>query len=96
MTQEQTQDAPPLNQCHSCKAAIIWAATATAAMPLDAEPSSAGNVELTLDRGRWRARVLTTAERELLASEPLVLRTAHFVTCPHAELWRRKPARPAP
>lgn len=96
MTQQQdAQQQPPISHCRSCGAPMIWANTITGgAMPLDAQPSSNGNIELRLERARWRAHVLTAAELELLKGQGLELRTSHFVTCPHAaEHRRRRPAR---
>jgi len=95
MTQTQPQQPElPRSECRSCKAPAVWAHTETGAMMVDYEPSSSGNIELTYERGRWRARVLAKAELELLAGEGLVLRTSHFATCPNADQHRRR--RPAP
>jgi hypothetical protein len=95
MTQHTQQPEPPINHCRSCGAPMIWANTVTGgAMPLDQQPSAQGNIELRLERARWRANVLSPAELELLKGQGLELRTSHFVTCPNAaEHRRRRPAR---
>jgi len=52
-------------------------------MPVDAEPSADGNVELVEDAGTMRATVHGQAT---LDAGPLHL--SHYVTCPDADSWR--------
>jgi hypothetical protein len=62
-------------------------------MPVDAEPSYAGNVLIENRQGLIRATVLSVAESTALAfpipEEPR-LRTSHFATCPDADAWRKR------
>lgn len=80
-----TPDGFRLAQCGSCNAPIIWASTVNnRSMPVDAEPSDDGNVEVLHENGRVVAHVHT--------GEPLfavgVRRKSHFVTCPNADQHR--------
>lgn len=78
-----------MSNCRSCKAPIIWAySEAGNPMPIDAEPSDDGNIELLHDdNGRIDAQVIsplflatpTTAQRH----------KAHFATCPNAAEHRK-------
>ena len=88
---------PPPGRCRSCGAAVYFAKTATGStMPVDAEPSPRGNVQLRLRNGEVHAAVLDQeqAERLRLAAEvlgsPLPLRLSHFATCPNASSWRKR------
>jgi hypothetical protein len=70
--------------CRSCDARIIWArTTGDKAMPVNAEPSPDGNVELVRQGHRVIATVVTAATLFGPA-----LRNSHFVTCPEADKWR--------
>ena len=70
--------------CRSCDARIIWArTTGDKAMPVNAEPSNDGNVELIRQGHRVIATVVTAATLFGPA-----LRTSHFATCPEADRWR--------
>lgn len=75
--------------CDSCGKIIIWAVTARArSMPVDAEPTPGGNVQLVSHGPDVPplARVLTVAQQ---FGKKGTLRLHHRVTCPHAKEWRR-------
>lgn len=82
-----TADGFQLAACRSCGDAVIWAATVKGkSMPVDAEPSEDGNVEVQrFPDGRVFA--------DVLAQPPLggtvLLRTSHFATCRDAASWRK-------
>jgi hypothetical protein len=84
--------------CRSCSAPIFWARNdATGrSMPVDAEPSDKGNVQLFDRGGSVVAKVLGAEEARRVRDSNWalrgvhVLRTAHFVTCPQAANWRTK------
>lgn len=72
--------------CRSCGSPVVWAITVTGRpMPVDAEPSPAGTVELTATGHGVRASVTTVAD----SAEPM-RRTSHFATCPQADAWRHR------
>lgn len=76
-----------IDKCASCSAPVIWATTERLrSMPVDAEPSKDGNVQL-VDRnaGPPLARVLKVAEQFGKTN----LRTSHLATCPQAAKWRK-------
>lgn len=85
---EQTAEGFEIQACRSCDAPIVWANTAgQKLMPVDAEPTEEGNVELTpgsLGRGPT-ATVLTGPS---LFGGPRY--TSHFATCPEADAWRQR------
>lgn len=58
-------------------------------MPVEPDPTPAGNVRLVRDRGRLVAEVVPPARRT--PGEQLHL--AHHATCPAAAQWRRQRAR---
>lgn len=74
------------SRCKSCDATIIWAITDHGkSMPIDAQPSANGNVELRLDHGgAYRAKVHAGPN-----GHTGQLHTSHFVTCPNAAKHRR-------
>ena len=73
--------------CRSCRAEITWANTvAGKLMPLDADPTSDGNVILSVT-SPVVATVLGPLELELLDGD-VPRFTPHFVTCPEADTWR--------
>lgn len=77
--------------CKSCGARVIWTlTTANKAMPVNAEPSAKGNVELVGEAGGIiRATVLAGPT---LFDDPEghpARHLSHFVTCPDAGEWRR-------
>lgn len=76
----------PIDRCRSCNAPVIWTVTVKdKRMPVDAEPSPDGNVELT---SRTVGPPLATVHPQppLDAGQ---LRLSHFATCPHAKDWKR-------
>jgi len=77
------------SECRSCGEAVVWAETKNGkTMPVDAEPSADGNVELHEYRGAVTVIVhgaATIAEARARAE----LHTSHFKTCPNANGWRR-------
>jgi hypothetical protein len=79
-------------RCDSCRAAIIWAATAAGRrMPVDAHVDrDAGNIGLVgvdpLELPRAVIYGKAEAARRRLVGEPL--RTSHFATCPDADRHR--------
>jgi hypothetical protein len=69
-----------MTSCRACGAPIIWARTGSGkAMPLDAQPNPAGNVELTGDS----CKVWGTAHDW---PEDQLRYMPHHATCPN---WRR-------
>jgi hypothetical protein len=75
--------------CESCGAAIIFAVTPRAKnMPVDAEPTADGNVQLVSHGPDVPplARVLTVAQQ---FGKKGTLRRSHFASCPDAKSWRR-------
>jgi len=74
-----------MSTCRSCNAEIIWATTNKGkAMPIDAEPNPAGNVELIPTPAGPRA--IVHGQSPLMAEHPV--HTTHFQTCPNADEWR--------
>ena len=72
-----------LKRCRSCDAPIIWARTAKGkSIPLDASPTSEGNIVLAVFNV---AHVLRSGESA--AGRPTY--TSHFATCPNAAEHRR-------
>lgn len=78
----------PITTCRACGAAIIFGRTnAGKAIPLDAEPSTDGNVILDSDGMAFiLGRDAATAEH----AKGTELRVAHFVTCPDAARFRKR------
>lgn len=85
-------------ECRSCSARIIWAEGPSGkAMPVDAEPSPTGNVQLfRRPNGEVYAKVLgpEAAQNVRAAAEVLkaahTLRTSHFATCANAAQHRKR------
>jgi len=70
--------------CRSCGAEIVWCATrAGNRMPVDAEPSSAGDFVIVQDDESGK---LLTHKAPRDYSGPK--HTSHFATCPHADEHR--------
>ena len=77
---------PRLDRCRSCGAEIIWLTMASGRrMPINPEPSPAGNVvaDLVVAVGA----VLSTTPGAAKPAGPLYL--SHFATCPQGKTWRR-------
>lgn len=77
-----------MDRCNSCDAAIRWVLTPKGKrMPLDPEPSPAGNVLVEDGVG------LTLGGDLLIAAlhEERDLYTSHFATCPNAARHRGRP-----
>lgn len=70
--------------CRACKAPIVWALTAKdRRIPLDPTPSATGNIVRTEEKpGVYRAAVVASGSQAALY-------TAHFVTCPSANRFRK-------
>jgi len=76
--------------CRSCGAPIFWVETEKGkAMPVDAEPVSDGNVEMTGEMvgNRPLVRVHANGQSQLLDTGDRYL--SHFTTCPDSAEWRR-------
>ena len=76
----------------TCNAPIVWARTGNGKlMPVDAEPSTYGNVRVFSIQGIVQARVVIEEEAERMRRDPLAvpLRTSHFVTCRRSDDWRK-------
>lgn len=70
-----------MNTCRSCSAPLIWARTRrNKAIPLDAAPTSLGNIEL--DGG---IAMYVTADVNAIGPRYV----SHFVTCPKAKEHRK-------
>jgi len=81
----------PVDECRSCGAKVIWAFTSRKRMPVDAACTSGGTVLLEWSSGAPFAKVIPAVK----AFGRKDLRTSHFATCPNADDWRTKKARPA-
>lgn len=75
-----------MNTCRSCGAPIMWAATPKGRrMPMDPEPTPAGNRQLVDRAGLAPLSLAVDA-----TTPPEVPRyTAHFATCPNAQAHRK-------
>jgi hypothetical protein len=82
-----TSEGFEVQRCRSCDAPIIWASTGSKLMPVDAEPTEKGNVELT-PGSLGRGVVATVLTAPSLLGGPL--RTSHFASCPDAGEWRQR------
>jgi hypothetical protein len=77
------------SQCRSCEAPIYWVLTAAKKrMPVDAEPTSDGNVLLSL-RGDELVAEVIGPNREVPVGRKRY--RAHWATCSHAAEHRLKP-----
>lgn len=80
----------PIARCDAaeCQAPIIWAVTERAKrMPVDAEPTSRGNVVLHNTGGPAPVAVVLKPDRVFGRTD---LHTSHFATCPAAAGFRRR------
>lgn len=73
--------------CNTCGAPVVWATSPATrrSAPIDAEPTTDGNVEVYRHGGNVLFRVVT--DTPLM---PVPLRTSHFATCPDADTWRKR------
>jgi hypothetical protein len=81
-----------MSHCRSCGAPIRWAKTLNGkAIPLDAQPTSAGNIVLhdTGDPNAPKARVLAGADLFDARTAGAELWLSHYATCPDGQKWRR-------
>lgn len=75
-------------QCKSCGAAIVWASTVKGkTMPVDAEASPEGSIELSYEGTRITAIVHAGTNGSTRSGS---LHTSHFATCPFAKQHRRR------
>ena len=82
----ETQD-----KCESCQAPIVWGVTINnKPIPLDAKPSTEGNIMLGLRDGKPPLALYQIKQVLLkLRENGELLYTAHFANCPHAKQWRK-------
>lgn len=84
-----------MTTCKSCEAPISWAITPDGRrLPIDATPSTAGNIRLELTGQDCIAHVLGAAEAQLRRNAGQTLYVSHFSTCPNADEHRKVPAVP--
>lgn len=83
-------------RCSGCDALMFWAVSekSGARMPIDAVPTSDGNITLDFGTDPPTAHVMTKRQIVNLTQgsllDPTPERfTSHFATCPRAELFRR-------
>ena len=78
-----------MNRCRSCGAPIRWVTTrwTRRAMPLDPEPTPAGNV--VIDDDTRMAIVLKPEARDAAVREGRAVYQTHFQSCPNYERTRR-------
>ncbi|GGN40420.1 hypothetical protein FHR83_007041 [Actinoplanes campanulatus] len=85
----RTPEGYEIAACRSCDAPIVWATSSGGKpMPVDAEPSEGGNVELSLQPGLWVGPVATVVSGPTLFGG--TRRKAHFTTCPEVNEWRQR------
>lgn len=83
-----------MSRCRSCDAEIIWAVTEPGgkAIPVDADPSEDGNVELLTRSSPTGYTVPPAAivhgQRPMLTDG--TFHKPHFATCPQASEWRKR------
>jgi hypothetical protein len=76
-----------MTACRSCGAPVLWAVTAEGKrMPVDAEPTPAGNLVVDQTAQPWTVRVVPPDD--LLAGDPPRY-LPHWATCPHANEHRK-------
>lgn len=77
-----------MSKCKVCPAEIVYALTDKGKpIPLDAEPNDAGNVLVTYEGGRRRAKVLSPATARDYHGDRRQLYMPHHATCPN---WQAK------
>lgn len=74
-----------IEKCRMCGAEIIFCHNIKSGkvMPFDVKPDP---------KGGWRIAAGATASYDPDAEDPKY--TSHFSTCPHADVWRKKKAKP--
>lgn len=82
------------DRCETCHDPIIWTTTTKGkAMPVDADPHPAGNLELALEP--WGLDMATIVVAKVVPGAPDTdddrrdLHRSHFATCPDANHHRR-------
>jgi hypothetical protein len=76
-------------RCASCGAPVWWAiSTNGRPMPVDFEPVDGGNIDLAWDDDA-RALTATVIPHGQLDMFDRPRYRTHFVSCPHADQWRR-------
>lgn len=83
----------PTTKCRSCEAPIVWARHAGTGrrVPVDAEPTTDGNVELhNAAAGTDGPPVVECNVHHQPPLDAGPLRLSHFVTCPQAAAWKDK------
>lgn len=92
MPQTNSTDHYTVENCRTCNARIIWVITrAGKNMPVNAEPSTGGNIELRYS-GRTYPLAIVLSQRAAAeqAAAGVGLHISHFVTCPDAPAWRKR------
>lgn len=79
------------DHCRSCGAPIVWGINVGTRkpMPVDAEPSSRGNVSRYDAADGPRLVVLNATKASAMRAAGQSLYLSHFATCPHADRWRK-------
>lgn len=81
---------PFRDRCRSCREPILWAVTKNdRRMPVNPEPSDAGNVMLARQDGELRAAVLGHNQAAGARDSGVALHTPHWRDCPNADDHRR-------
>lgn len=74
--------------CRSCSAEVFWVETEKGKrMPVDAEPSDAGNIVIRHD---GIAHYLTAEDKLHPKYSGEHRYTSHFATCPQKDQWRKR------
>lgn len=83
----------PTRPCSKCGAQIGWVLTSNGKrMPIDVTPNEAGNVYVTMDRGKLVGTVAMKGDKRPVG----VAFVPHFATCAALNRGRKKaPAKPA-
>lgn len=78
-----------MNLCKTCQAPIIWTVTVKGKrMPVDAEESPDGNVQLHYAGDSIKAQVLAAHKLHIARLSGARLHLSHFVTCAQAAQHR--------
>ena len=77
-----------VSECRSCGAAIIWTKTTNGKkMPVDAEPTAAGNFLLKDDAPAPLSIRMSNHDAAVYTGEKY---ESHFGTCPQARSWSKR------